>query len=327
MKQYQRPLNILSGINFPESQKGASLAFVIIVVMIFTIFVATLATRVNTNSRMNVLTGSEVRAMYLVESGMEYAIRNSVTNSNFSWTDTVNYNGGSFEVNVTLPATDTAIVEVVGRFNQTAKKSTYILNITDLTGYTMYTQGDIYTRPFSGVWTDDIDRIQRNTSGVPDLDLDSLRSVAQSQGNFYSGNTQVNGTFVFPSNSFWSDPGDHDKDATVVYVEGNLKIKSSLCVLNGIFVIEGDLKYDNFGLQQINGVVYFPTESNRSVFRVGVLTILDLYGGVVGNFDLNTQPFSLVGLIYNSTFLEKFYSYSLNDDFFQIAPVSWIVDY
>lgn len=312
-----------SEIDKPSAESGIGLVAAIAIVTILTTLILIMARYIWTNSHRNALAAGDEKAYYIAESGIEYAVKKSLDLDNWNWNENNNYADGTFSVSVSSISGDTVLISSRSQAGNTAKRNSLLLNVINFMDYSVYV---------SGVLTGDlgydlIERLCFSALQLPPMDLDSLKQVAQAQGRYYSNNLTIDNST--PAFGFWSNPADHDQDANVVYVEKNLRIRKTDAAIGGIFVVGGKttLRYT----QDINGIIYMANES--SIKRIECQqpnTYRTVYGGIIGNADIISGSDVLgpkLTVYYNSTFLEKFYTYSLLPDPAIIEKISWVSDY
>jgi hypothetical protein len=305
-----------------SSESGIGLVAAIAIISILTTLILIMARYIWTNSRRNALEAFNEKAYYIAESGIEYAIKKSLQIFNWDWNENNNFADGTFSVSVSSSGGDTVLIRSGSQVGNTAKSNSLLLNVINLMDYSVYVSGDLD----GPIGYDSIDRLRFNASQLPSMNLDSLKQVAQVQGRYYHNSVTIDdGTTAF---GFWSDPGDHEKDANVVYVEKNLTIRKSNATIGGIFVVLGKVTLRDS--EDINGIIYMADESstnrmecdNHNSYRT-------IYGGIIGNADIITGsgmgPYLTV--YYNSTFLEKFYTYSSQPEPAFIERISWVSEY
>ncbi len=301
-----------------KCQKGTSLVAAIVVVTLFTSLIMVLATQQWTNANMNALIASEQKAYYVAEAGIEYAIKRSVDLSSWAWTQNISFGDGTVTTTVSQLGDDSVQVVSTAQVGIAAKSHVLISDVIDLRQFSIYIAGGT-----SGWFvSNNAAREKTNVSSLPTMELDSLKAVALSQGRSHAGNySETNG--LRPA-SFWSDPGDQSKDASVTYVGGNLTI-NSLTSGRGIYVVEGDVRF-RFLLSSIQGVIYLPNASTSLVYSdwFSILTGITA-GGIVGNTGITGKFLGFIGAIYNSTIVNKFYTYCENP--VQISRLTWTSAY
>ncbi len=312
-----------SEIDKPTAESGIGLVATIVIVTILTTLILIMARYIWTNSRRNALAASGEKAYYIAESGIEYAVKKSLDLDNWNWNENNNYTDGTFSVSVSSIGGDTVLISSRSQAGNIAKRNSLLLNVINFMDYSVYV---------SGVLTGDlgydlIERLRFSALQLPSMDLDSLKQVAQAQGRYYSNNLTIDNST--PAFGFWSNPGDHDQDANVVYVEKNLRIRKTDAAIGGIFVVLGKatLRYT----QDINGIIYMANESKIKRMEChNPNTYRTVYGGIIGNADIISGSGVLgpkLTVYYNSTFLEKFYTYSLLPDPVIIEKISWVSNY
>jgi len=300
-----------------------SLVGVVLLTTLFTSLILVMATFIWTNTRMNALVAGEISTYYLTESGLEYALRRSLDLNNWNWSLNGNYGGGQVSISVSNVNGDTMQIISQAKNGITAKQSTLNLKMINFLNYSVYVSGDNY----GILGYDSPHYIRFNVDQLPLLDLDSLKSVAKDQGHYYKNNLTISNST--PAYEFWSNPLNHDQDANITYVEKDLTVTKTNEAIGGIFVVEGDITLN--GIQNINGILYLANSKSKSlVLCTGFLTYRSIYGGIIGNSDIQ-GGIGLFGprlrVFYNSTFLEKFYTYTLDGNSYVLHKLSWVSNY
>jgi len=304
-------------------QAGFGLIAAIMVITLFSLLAVIIATYQLTNNQMNGLTASEIKSFYIAESGIEYAIAKSLNTNEWNWNLDEDYAGGRLSVEVSsLPDNNFQISSrsQIGKYGAWHSQLLYFFNYLD---YSVFVNGD----NLDALGYDDINRLRFNQDMLPVMNVDSLKLIAIKQNHYYSKNLTIDNSY--PATDFWSDPHDHFKDAIVYFVERNLTITKFNENIGGIFVVFGNVTIQYTG--DIYGVIYMADEKHTSeVTGSGSLTNKNLYGGVVGNTDINAG-YSLLGLrlniYYNSTIQEKFYTYSANNKSYIFKKLQWTRNY
>ena len=247
-----------SGIKF---QKGMSLIVALIVVTLLTSLILVMATQHCANCDMNALSAAQARCFYLTESGIDYSIRNSMTTGVWDWSGSINLNGETIDMVSTEVGADSVTIVSTGQSaNLTANQNSILIRRQDLRDNSIYVTGQLV----GFIWGDsaifDFDQ-----STMPQMNIDSMRAVSQAQGYYHAGNYTINSN-VAPT-SFWSDPSDWSKDASIVFVEGDLTVKGSNNILYGIYVVYGQVKFMSSG--DVQGVLYMAYSTPKHVFGAG----------------------------------------------------------
>jgi hypothetical protein len=302
MKMKHIVIQYLFATDSNKKDRGASLIYAIIFVTFFTSLIYIVATRVNTNSKMNALTICERQAFLLAESGIEFALDYSINHGNWQWSDSINYAGGMVILNVSEANNDTMQIVSTGRYGNTAKQNYLLLYARDLTQYSVYIGGKI-----NGILWGDNNQFKEDQTDFVAMDLDSMKNIAKKQGTYYNGNTTITQN-PFASD-FWSNPSDHDKDANIIFVEnGHLTIKSPNTECNGIFIVkEGNIKFMSTG--SVNGIIYLESDNERNVEITG-LNFRQINGAVIGNAKIISH--ARFQVVRNADYINKFYNYAVN---------------
>ncbi|MBE9491732.1 MAG: hypothetical protein IMY70_02510 [Bacteroidetes bacterium] len=312
-----------SEIDKPSAESGIGLVAAIAFITIFTSLILIMARYIWTNSHRNALAAGDEKAYYIAESGIEYAVKKSLDLDNWNWNENGNYAEGTVSVSVSSLGEDTVLISSHSQVGITAKRNSLLLYVINLMDYSVYVSGILN----GSLGYDSIERLRFDAPQLPLMSLDSLKQVAQAQGRYYNNNLSINnGT---PAFGFWSNPGDHDQDANVVYVEKNLVISKTNATIGGIFVVMGKVTMQ--WSKSINGIIYMANPSStKSVVCQSFFTYRTLYGGIIGNANIKSTTGWFgprLTVYYNSTFLEKFYTYSLQPDPVIIEKISWVSDY
>jgi TM2 domain-containing membrane protein YozV len=304
----------LSEIN-KNDQRGASLIFAIIFTTLFTVMIYVMATMFRTNTRMDALTIGEQQSFYLAESGLEYAVKKSTVTSSYNWQDTLNYEGGEIIIDVASMSGDTVLFTSTGKYGMAAKRNTLAISSRNFaTDYAVYISGDI-----NGTLYGDIDLFRTNQTDFIDINLATLKALAQSQGTYY---TQANKSINWKSScSFWSDPSDPNSPPNVIYAEKNLTIEGPSGKICGIIISAGGwikFKYDGI----VNGIVYIADDHERNLNGTGQVNGVVINGGVVGSIKFLAQGQFTANI--NSTYLSAFYNYATDpSQLVQINRLNW----
>jgi hypothetical protein len=205
----------------------------------------------------------------------------------------------------------------------TAKQTTLTIKVINFLDYSVYVSGDKY----GVLGYDSADHIRFNADPLPALNLDSLETVAKDQGHYYNNNLTISN--ATPAYGFWSNPLDHNQDANITYVRKDLRVTKTNGAIGGIFVVEGDITLS--GTQNINGILYLANSKSRSLVLCNALfTYRSIYGGIIGNTDIQ-GGIGLFGprlrVYYNSTFLEKFYTYTTDGTSYMLNKISWLANF
>jgi hypothetical protein len=306
-----------------SSERGIGLVPAIIIISIFTSLILIMARYSWTNSHRNALEALNEKAYYLSQSGIEFALKKSLDNNNWNWNQSGKYGGGEVNVSVLPQGVDTILIQSYCKVHNTAKQNSLLLYMINLMNYSIYVSGS----RDGNIGCDSENYLRFNQSQLPLMNLDSLKQIAKAQGRYYTNNQIINNGS--PAFGFWSNPGDHAKDANIVYAEKNLTINKTNADIGGIFVVMGNFTMSGKG--EINGIIYMANSlSTKLVQCSGGKTTRTIYGAIIGNTDVKSRggPFNPeITVYYNSTFLEKFYNYSVNQNPSVINKLSWISDY
>lgn len=299
-----------------DFEQGMSLVAVIVITTLFTSLIMVMATQQWANSNMNALVANEQKAYYVAEAGIEYAIRRSIDNDNWNWSLSGAFADGNVSLNVAALGEDSIRIISTGQVGISAKRNVQILNVIDLTYYCVFIAGSIW----GWFYTPDWDKVRTNVTDLPTMNIDSMRSVSQSQGRYHSGNYTVN--HIITPWSFWSNPGNHNQDANIIFVEGNLTFPWYNLISRGIYVVNGNVKFA--GINQVLGVVYLPNSTSTSQVSSNLLTLLPtVYGGIFGNSHIIGAFFGTIRVFSNMAHVTKFYTYAQNENFLQIKRLVW----
>jgi hypothetical protein len=316
-------MNSICAIPDQNRQAGFGLITAIMVTTFFSLLAVIIASYQLTNSQMNGLSASENKAFYIAESGIEYAIAQSLHTNNWNWNLDENYAGGSLTIDVKTLIDNNIQISSKGRIGKYGAMHTQLLYLFNYLDYSVFVSGD----NLDALGYDDSNRLRFNQEMLPVMNIDSLKRIAVEQNHYYSKDLTINNSS--PATDFWSDPADQNKDATIYFVEKDLTISKFNENIGGIFVVFGDVTIQY--IHDIYGVIYMADEKHTGeVTASGWLTSKNLYGGVVGNTDIN-GGYSLLGLrlniYYNSTIQEKFYTYSENTKPYILKKLLWTKNY
>ena len=306
-------LPFLSEINI-NKETGASLIFAVLLTTLFTSMIYIIATRVWTNARMDALTISEQRSFYLAESGIEFALKQSATTANYNWQDSLSYENGQIILAVSTVNGDTVQYVSTGRYGIAGKRNSLTIYTKVLTDYAVYITG-----PINGTLYGDINSFRSNQPDVIEMDLDTLRTIAQSQGTYY---TQANKTINWQSScTFLSNPADSLSPPNVIFAEQNLTIQGTSGTLCGIIVSAGGwIKFKTDGV--VNGIVYIGDDQNRNLNGTGTVSNVTINGGVVGSIQFLAQAQFTANV--NSSYLSTFYNFASDpSQVVQITRLNW----
>jgi hypothetical protein len=299
-----------------NSENGMSLIAALIVVTLFTSLILVMATQHWANTNMNALSAAQARAFYLTESGIDYSIRNSMVTSVWDWSGNINLNGETIDIVSTEVGDDSVTIVSTGQSaNLTARQNSLLIRRQDLRDNSVYVSGSL----IGFLWGDPND-FDFNQATMPAMNIDSMRTVSQAQGFYHAGNYTIN-TDENPT-SFWSDPTDWSKDASIVFVEGNLTVKGSNTVIYGIYVVFGTIKFQSNG--DIRGVIFMANSTSKHIHATGHVS-RTIYGGMVGNGKIMSTPptFNLTCYI-DDDYITKFYTYALDlSTVVQLERLSW----
>jgi len=299
-----------------NSESGMSLVAVIVITTLFTSLVLVMATQQWANSNMNAIVASEQKSYYVAEAGIEFAIRRSMDLDTWSWTYNGAFGGGNVAINVSQLGGDSVQIVSTGQVGTSAKSNRQVINVVNFADYSVFIEGST-----SGWFWSDASRRETGVSvdEMPIMNLDSMRTVSQNQGRYHGSDyTITSGSTPW---TFWNNPGDHSQDANIIWVEGDLEITWSNFLSQGIFVVMGDVKISGWGL--FNGIIYCPNPTTQSLVRTTIFSVTILSGAVVGNTDIYGNFLALLTVSYNSSFVNKFYTYALNSDNLKIERLSW----
>ncbi|MFC1514676.1 hypothetical protein ACFL5X_02130 [Candidatus Omnitrophota bacterium] len=204
-------------------------------------------------------------------------------------------NGGQVERTIKVTVRNAGSTDIFSDAIYSAKDVTLNGNAYSVTGNVTYAadiNGD--TSNIDGTITHD-----PSISPLAMLDFETLRNIAQAQGNYYDA-ARLSEHFWeddLPS-QFWAaesiDGVDNDEDGqvdepyeeyNVVYIENDLTLNGVFPPLGGLIVVAGDIISDPDdtddmvinGVGEINGVIY-----TRGVFRVnGGAGSINVNGGVI----------------------------------------------
>jgi hypothetical protein len=298
---------------------GVGLIAAIIITTLLTSLVIVMATQGWTNSNMNALVASEQKAYYAAEAGIEFALRRSMDLSNWNWSLSGNFADGTVDMVVTKLGGDSVQIVSTGVVGISAKRNMLIANIVDLSTYAVNIGGNT-----SGwFWTPDPTIVATSSPNMPMMDLDSMRTVSQAQGHYHAGNYTI-GTAI-TAWDFWSNPGNHDEDATIIWVEGDLTFPWANFRSKGIFVVMGDVRISGIG--EIYGIIYCPNTVTTSLVYTTLITWTNIYGAVFGNTDITGAFLGIVTVFYNAAYVDKFFTYAINEEFIEVDRLAWTAVY
>ncbi len=302
-----------------SNENGMSLVAVIVITTLFSTLVLTMATQQWANSNMNAVVASEQKSYYIAEAGIEFAIRRSMDLDDWNWTiSSANFADGTVSITVSQLGGDSVQIVSKGQAGVSAKQNTQIINALDLSDQSVFINGNT-----SGWFWSQSGRTQTNEPIMPEMDLDSLKSVSQGQGHYHAGDYTYSGAAT--PWSFWEDPGDHSLDATVIYVEGDLSFTWSNFWANGLFVVLGDVRISGPGF--INGIIYLPNNVTQSLIYTTWFSLAIITGAIVGNTGINGAFLGLITVFHNSAFVDKFYTYAINADYISVERLTWAANY
>lgn len=239
-------------MNNYKNQNGFSLIAVILIITFFVVLVLALATQIETGSRVNVIGTDQQKSFYLAESGIEYAIRRSKLNADWDWNDNVSFANGTMEIEVDSISPERSQIKVKGLNGITAARNDLIIKRPNHHFFGLYIYGDADDLVYG-----DSESFQTNQHTLPEMEIDSLRAISKKQGanHFFNDDQEFDG---FSADwAFYSDEQHTQKDAEVIFVDGDLDIKGNVS-LNGILIVSGDLIVQNESTLNLNGVLYFP---------------------------------------------------------------------
>ena len=305
-----------SGIK-KNSELGMSLIAAIMIVTLFTSLILVMATQHWANTNMNALSAAQTRAFYLTESGIDYSIRNSMVTSVWDWSGNVNIGGETIDIVSTEVGDDSVSIVATGQsVNLAARQNSVLMRRQDLRDNAVFVSGSLV----GFMWGDPND-FDFDQSTMPEMNIDSMRTVSQAQGYYHGGNYTIN-TDENPT-SFWSDPSDWSRDASIVFVDGNLVIRGSNTVIYGIYVVLGTIKFQSSG--DVRGVIFMANSSAKQIWATGAIITRIVYGGLVGNGMIKSTPpqFNLTCYI-DDDYITKFYTYALDlSSVVQLDRLSW----
>lgn len=312
----------LSEIKSFSSQKGIGLISAIMIITALTSLILVMARFSWTNGRRNALESGNEKAFYLSESGIEYALKRSVDLNNWNWNQSGNYAGGKVIVSVSYTGRDTVQIKSRSESGNTAKCNSLFLNVINPLNYSVYISGKVN----GTIGYDSIERLRFDVLLLPSMNLDSLKQVAQNQGYYYTKNATIDNHS--PDFKYWSNPYNHNKDATVIYAEKNLIIDKTDRKIGAIFVVMGKLILQNS--KGLEGIFFMANPSSKQVVDCqGKKSQHILQGAVTGNTDINSSNGSHgpeLTVYYNNDFIEKFYTYSLTNSLI-IKKINWVANY
>ena len=286
-----------------NSELGISLIVAIMIVTLFTSLILVMATQHWANTNMNALSAAQVRAFYLTESGIDYSIRNSMVSAVWDWSGSINLNGETIDIVSTEVGDDSVSIVATGQSaSLAARQNSVLISRQDLRDNAVYVSGSL----IGFMWGDPND-FDFDQSTMPQMNIDSMRTVSQAQGYYHGGNYNID--MDENPTSFWSDPSDWDKDASIVFVEGNLTIKGTNTVIYGIYVVYGTIKFQTDG--DVRGVLFMANSTSKQIWATGANIDRTVYGGLVGNGKIMSTPpnFNLTCYI-DDDYITKFYTYA-----------------
>ncbi len=300
-----------------NSELGISLIVAIMIVTLFTSLILVMATQHWANTNMNALSASQGKAFYLAESGVDYSIRNSMVTGAWDWSGTINLNGENIDIVSTEVGDDSVTIVATGQSaNLAARQNSILINKQDLREKPIYVSGSLI-----GFVGGDPTNFNFNQSTIPAMNIDSMRTVSQAQGYYHAGNYTINSNEL--PTSFWSDPLDLSKDASIVFVEGNLTIRGSNTEIYGIYVVFGTIKFQSNG--EVQGVIFMANSTAKQIWATGSNIDRIVYGGLVGNGKIMSTPpnFNLTCYI-DDDYITKFYTYASDlSSVVQLERLSW----
>lgn len=316
-------ITFTSEIDRSSTESGIGLIATVLIISVFTSLILIMARYNWANSNMNALEAVNKKVYYIAESGIEYALKRSLNNKNWNWSQNGSFGGGNVSISVLPLAGDTVLIRSISEMDIAAKSHSLLLDVINLMDYSVYVSGSLN----GSLGYDSITRLRFDAPVLPKMNLDSLKQVAQSQGAYSAHNLTIDKkTSAF---EFWSNPGDHSQNANVVYVEGDLTLKDAKGRIGGIFVVMGKLKLE--GYDDFNGIIYMAdSSSEESVECKAKKTNRTLYGGIIGNTAISSESTKSgpeLTVYYDSIFLEKFYTYSLQTDPVIVDKISWVSNY
>lgn len=309
-------------IDCMSSERGIGLVSALMIITALTSFIVIIAGFSWTNSHKNALEASNGKAFYLAESGIQYALQRSITLNEWDWNQSGNYADGKVTVSVLPGEGNEILIRSRAEMENTAKCNSLLLNVFNILNYSVFISGEV-----NGIiGYDSFDHLYFNSTSLPAMELDSLKQVAQSQGNYFDKNETIDNHS--PDYKFWSNPSDHNQNATIVYAEQNLTIDKTNKGIGAIFVVMGDLVLQDS--KSIDGVIYMAnTSSMQTVDCKGNKAQHTLQGAVIGNTDINSadgRHGPELTVYYDDIYIEKFYTYSITGPSI-IEKVSWTAIY
>ncbi|RKY81047.1 hypothetical protein DRQ07_04840 [candidate division KSB1 bacterium] len=138
---------------------------------------------------------------------------------------------------------------------------------------------------------------------MPTIDVNALRSLAQSQSHDPTG-----ATFSPPDGYCGSFINSSTGEVNVTYVTGNLSVGYGRTVY-GIFVVEGSVTLSS--RSDVQGVIYCINSNSVTMNRSLFFPSVRVHGGVVANGDVVGSGLGNVTIQHNSTYMEAFESFKI----------------
>lgn len=303
-----------------RNQKGMILITFIILLSVLSVFLLIAGKYLWINSRVLAQKNMREQAFYLAGSGLDYAIANACSQSNWNWSKKISYHNGTFTVNVSEVSGDTVHVNSMGQVATMIRIQSLLLKVVDYLGFSVFIKGSVENIGF-----DDPARIRVNSNTLMDMDLASLLETAMAQDNYYKNNLIVDEDFF-----------EENQEATrynngflpVYYIEKNFIGKKNIGDLVGIFVVMGDAILKGCG--NLYGVFYFPESGKRhKMSSRSPFDIIQIYGGVFGDVDIvgkNGINGKTINIYYNKNILERFFKFSDGGSPQMVERLRWMAN-
>jgi len=284
---------------------GVSIAFVFLMILIFSTlgFVSYSIMAVDTRMTVHYTKGQQVQ--YLAEAGAEYGIKLIFNGQLPPYSETVSTSGGTFNIQVT---DQDSVIQLLsgGYVGDAGKQIEILLRYNPPIGdFALFATGEVTNVESLDEAGDPApELLVENAPSLPDIDDDALIALATSQGHVYASNFEpANG---YPNYNFYYT----GTTPNVTYVQGDLKVKGGRSVY-GIFVVEGDIYLE--GSSRVYGVLYMTDPNNIVIHGGGNPTQSSVTGGIVANGDVDGTG-NHITVHYSSEYMKKFEEYEIGSN-------------
>ncbi|MGD9898156.1 MAG: hypothetical protein AB7T22_03415 [Calditrichaceae bacterium] len=298
-----------------KSENGVILPAVIAIIAFLTVLAGIISMLVSAENKMQIIDSERQRTLYAAQSGLEYSVKHILkTASTGSWSE---YNldtglGTSCDIDVTKINSDTLRIMARGRGSVTIRELELLIfdiDSSDVSRYSIYAAGNVKNVETYESQTSPLNEglIVQNTTVMPVFDLDELRSIAQTNGTYYSEDLKIAGSFSEPSGS-------------IIFVEDDLELSKVPHWSSDVhFVVLGDIDIDPAFNNESSAPItfYLPDEhSDISVSNPKGKKNLDCYitGGIITNGSVDGSYKNNDLVVYrDQDAMRGFLAYSLNE--------------